>query len=147
MTYSEKKALFEALHVSIAHVGISFDSGKEASEAANLLSALLGKDKKEIPGVSFFVASDIELTNSRVRGKVGHIGFDTDDLIRTLRALEEEGIKPDYQTARLDKDGSLKTVYLKENYFGFGIHFSQRIIKKDLDTQEDCAASVCIKPL
>lgn len=126
MTFEEKKKLFEELHVSVIHAGINFDSRDEACEAADRFSALLGQDKREVPGMSFFVGSGLELLNSRFRGRLGHVAYATDDLEKTLKVLEEEGYHVDWETARKNPDGSYRLVYLLDDFYGFRVHFNQR---------------------
>lgn len=126
MTSTQKKNLFDEMNVSLVHVGINFNSANESSAAADFLCNLLGKSKREIPGKSYFVGEQLELMNDRSRGTCGHICYATDDIKRTLEVLDEEGIAIDWENASYFANGKPRLVYLKNEYYGFAIHFIQR---------------------
>ncbi len=127
MSETERTKMYEELNLRLIHVGINFDNDAQASEAADLFCKMLNLNKKPVPGMSYFAGDCVELMNNRNRGSKGHIGFATNDLDKTEALMEEMGFKVDKDSYFFLPNGKKVLVYLEDEYYGFAVHFTERI--------------------
>ena len=126
MTNTEKNELYKELDLALIHIGINFENDKQASQAADLFCKMLNLKKKPVPGSSYFAGSCVEMMNNNKRGSKGHIAFATNDLKKTEELMEANGFEIDRESYFKLPNGRKILVYLREEVFGFAIHFTER---------------------
>ena len=112
------------IRFSILHVGINEEDGKSALELADLLCGLFGWEKKD-GNSSVFSGSGIEIMKGNGKGQKGHIAIAASDLEGAIELLRSKGVEFDESSKKYNADGSLKTIYLAEDYGGFALHIMQ----------------------
>lgn len=127
ITLLTKQAVDKMLGFEIGHIGINSDNADEAKKTADMLSLLLGQAPERDSEKSVFVGSGFEIMKSSARGKCGHIALVTNSVERAVYHLSARGIEFDNESAQYNADGSMKFIYFKEEFGGFGIHL---ILKK-----------------
>ena len=70
--------------------------------------------------------SAVEVMRENYLGAKGHIAFGTPDIDAAVQWLEAQGFSVDPATAKYDKDGALKAIYLTEAFGGFAVHLLKR---------------------
>lgn len=111
-----------------AHLGVNGASKEEALRFLRFCQEILHfKDVRETP-VSYFIADEkMELMKEGGEGTKGHIGFFVSpDLMSCLKHLEELGYAVEWEHARKNSDGTIRMVYLRDEFNGFKIHFAQK---------------------
>ncbi len=119
ITAISKEAVKTMLGFSLAHIGMNFEQGEEASQAAKTLCALFGLEYK--PGEASDFAGDIaECMKPPYRGKNGHIAIGTNSLERAIYHLGRQGVEFD------ELSRTKQIIYLKKEVGGFGVHLRQK---------------------
>ncbi len=109
---------------TLAHIGINPD-GADAAAIADRFCSAFGYARKD-GASSVFAGSVVEVMRENYLGAKGHIAFGTPDVNAAVQWLEARGFAVDPATAKYDKDGSLKAIYLTEAFGGFAIHLLKR---------------------
>lgn len=120
ITLLAKEAMEKILGFGLAHVGINCDDA-QADMAAGQLAGMFGLNLTE-GSSSIFAGSLFELMKLPVKGSRGHIAIKTNYIERAVHYLSGKGYEFDEATARKDESGKLKSIYLKNELCGFGIH-------------------------
>jgi 2-dehydro-3-deoxyphosphogluconate aldolase/(4S)-4-hydroxy-2-oxoglutarate aldolase len=121
-----REALMSIMGFQVIHFGVNAGSGKKAGEAAELLRNLFGFSLKD--GNSSVFASDfIEVMKiPDAAGAKGHIGIQTNSIVRAKAYLEKQGVEFDPASAKTFPDGSLLALYAKTEILGFAWHLIQK---------------------
>ena len=109
------------MNFQLAHVGINCNSSDEAKETASAICTLFGLDLIEA-APSFFAGTAVECMKQGGYGHNGHIGFSTDDMPLAMSYLASKGYEFIEESKKLNPDGSVKLIYLKNEIAGFAIH-------------------------
>jgi 2-dehydro-3-deoxyphosphogluconate aldolase/(4S)-4-hydroxy-2-oxoglutarate aldolase len=119
-----REAVLNMLDFKFAHVGVNAGSEGEAEKAAKLFETLFGFTRGDRSG-SVFAGSSMEIMKNTGPGTYGHIGVKTSNAGKAAACLERMGIELKSDTARLDKNGNITFIYLKEEIAGFAVHIVQ----------------------
>ncbi|GHT43581.1 hypothetical protein AGMMS49921_11830 [Endomicrobiia bacterium] len=125
ITKLSKEALFTMLGFEVQHIGINMLDVVSADETSKRFETLFGFIKQERSG-SFFAGSSIEVMKKQFFGKNGHIAIRTNNVMRAVYHLEQNGVVFDYKTALYDEDGNLRNIYLKEEIGNFAVHLVEK---------------------
>ncbi|NLP35561.1 MAG: bifunctional 4-hydroxy-2-oxoglutarate aldolase/2-dehydro-3-deoxy-phosphogluconate aldolase [Clostridiales bacterium] len=124
-----KKLTEEAIHLMLGfelrHIGINTNNENEATSVADYFDKMFGFSKI-VGSSSIFAGSGVEVLKSPYLGKNGHIAVQTNDVKRAMYHLSKRGVEFDMNTANYDNNGSVKTVYMKDEVGGFAIHLIQK---------------------
>lgn len=109
----------------LEHIGINTPNPEEALSLAQLLSSMFNLEprhgqKSEFGGPYF------ECMKQPFLGTNGHIAMRTSNLNAAVEELKEKGFAFNMSTAAYEQDGSLKNVYLEQEFGGFAIHIMQK---------------------
>ena len=117
----------EAPKFEFAHLGVNARSKEEAEKFLLFCENILNfKDKFEKP-LSYFIADrKMELMKNDGRGTFGHIAIYTPDMDAGIKYLESMGYEMDYDDIRLDENGKIRLIYIKEEMNGFAIHLTSQ---------------------
>lgn len=124
ITALTRKAVSLMLGFSLEHIGINAANQPEAERAANLLDALFGLDRRELP-VSYF-SGPFEVMKSVGRGQHGHIAVACHDIDRAMFHLESRGFAFDKASIQQNEKGQTTFVYLADEILGFAIHLIRK---------------------
>ncbi len=119
-----KEAVYKMLGFQLAHIGINFDDSYAAKKAADVFDNLFGFEANENTG-SIFAHTFMELLKTPYLGEKGHIAISTNSVCRAKAYLEKKGVAFLEDTAKLDENGNLKLIYMKDEIGGFAIHLVQ----------------------
>lgn len=115
-----RKSVLAIFQYVFEHVGINYydvpSMEPTVFKLADMFDLKLGDT-----GSSTFVSEYMELTKEKYRGDHGHIGFRTNDIVRSVFYFEKAGIEMDHDSIRLYK-GKLHVIYFKERWGGFAWH-------------------------
>ncbi|WOC31368.1 MULTISPECIES: bifunctional 4-hydroxy-2-oxoglutarate aldolase/2-dehydro-3-deoxy-phosphogluconate aldolase [Caproicibacterium] len=118
-----REAVQTMLGLRVQHVGINCKNSGEASALGDALRALsLSKEEKL---VSYFSGSLFELMKTPGRGTNGHVALGVSHLQRAVDYLQLRGVSFDDSSRQYAEDGSLRLIYLQEEFGGFALHLSQ----------------------
>ncbi|MBR0129824.1 MAG: hypothetical protein IJM08_00805 [Firmicutes bacterium] len=120
-----------AVNFRLAHVGINCDNEEEAKKIADLLCLVFNLDIRETPK-AFFAGDYYEVMKDIGAGRFGHIAMEVDDIHEAIKELESKGFKCDIDGGMRRADGSLRLVYIKEDFAGFAIHITEKDKKPQL---------------
>lgn len=109
----------------LEHIGINTPNAEEAEKLASLLSMMFNLEprhgqKSEFGGPYF------ECMKAPFLGSNGHIAMRTPDLTSAMEELKEKGFSFNMETAAYKEDGTLKNVYLDNEFGGFAIHIMEK---------------------
>lgn len=116
-TRASVRAIFQYV---FEHVGINYYDVPSMEPTVFKLAQMFNL-KLGDTGSSTFVSEYMELTKEKYRGEHGHIGFRTNDIVRSVFYFENDGIEFDKDSIRLYK-GSMHVIYFKEQWGGFAWH-------------------------
>ncbi len=121
-----RRAIAGIFGFEIAHVGINCENEKDSLAFAELFSRVLNVPITEYPNCHF-AGTLLEINKAPGRGRNGHIGLLTRDLVRAAAYAESRGIAFDWDKA-LFFPGSkrVKCVYFKNDIAGFAFHLLQK---------------------
>lgn len=126
VTRITREAVKTMLGLTIAHIGINSQDEKTALDTAHLLSLALDTNLERDNEKSVFVGSEFEIMKYMGFGKFGHIAIASNSVDRAVYYLSRRGIEFDMDTAAYNDDGSMKFVYLTNDFGGFKIHLIQK---------------------
>ncbi len=110
----------------LAHVGVNAGDEKSALALAETLASMFDLQTKDA-AKSVFAGGMFECMKLPSRGTKGHIGLFASDLNAALADLESKGVRLSYDdTLMRNPDGSIKNVYLRDEFGGFAIHIMQK---------------------
>jgi 2-dehydro-3-deoxyphosphogluconate aldolase/(4S)-4-hydroxy-2-oxoglutarate aldolase len=126
ITVLAREAVMAVLGFQVLHFGVNAGSGERAGETARLFQRLFGFSVKD--GNSSVFASDfIEvMKNPDAAGAKGHIGIQTNSIVRAKAYLERQGVEFDPAGFKTFPDGSLLAAYAKTEILGFAWHLLQK---------------------
>lgn len=116
-----REAVAEMLGFTLKHVGIYVDEEAAARTAALQFADLLGGEVRE-GSHSVFAGPWVELTKRPGRGVCGHLAFGVNYVERAVYHLKRKGFAFEESSKVCEADGSLKSVYLKDEIGGFAVH-------------------------
>lgn len=119
-----RKAVMKMHGFKMVHVGINFNSEKEALAFSFFFSSIFGFENVE-NDKTIFTSQEIECLKKPYLGKNGHLGIETNNIERSIVYLKSKGITVDMDNA-IYKDKKLFVVYLKDEIFGYAIHLVQK---------------------
>ncbi|MDR3021399.1 MAG: bifunctional 4-hydroxy-2-oxoglutarate aldolase/2-dehydro-3-deoxy-phosphogluconate aldolase [Clostridiales bacterium] len=115
-------AVDKMLGFEFVHMGIHSSEQKSALAGADKLVSLFGLDKK-VGNSSVFITPQIEITNTMLYKKVGHIAIRTNSMKRAIAMLKSKGIALEEDSIKTKPDGSIHIAYLKDvDINGFAVH-------------------------
>jgi len=126
ITKLTKLSVDTMLGLEIGHIGINHENEEEAKTTAQMLSLLMGKDVERESEKCMFVGSQFEIMKSQGPGRCGHIAVLTNNVERAIYHLGARGVKFNEETATFNDDGTRKSIYLAEEFGGFGVHLIQK---------------------
>lgn len=109
----------------LEHIGIVNQSHEEALALAQLLSGMFNLTPRH-GQKSEFAGDYFECMRAPFLGTHGHIAMRTKDLDAAVEELKGKGVTFNVETATYNEDGTLKNIYLAEEYAGFAIHVTQK---------------------
>ena len=112
---------------ALAHVGINAANAGEAQAVVRALADAFNLPVKEGDS-SDFAGDAVEVMKTPYLGRLGHIAFGTPDCEAAMKDLESRGYAVDMSTVRYRPDGTMNSVYLKDEIGGFAVH----VLKKDI---------------
>lgn len=113
------------LNFQLAHLGINQADAEEAKATAALLASLFGWEQRDTEG-SIFVNNQFEVLKMPFRGRLGHVGITTSDVVKARAWLESQGIVFAEESANYDENGRLKLIYARDDIAGFAFHITQK---------------------
>lgn len=113
------------LNFQLAHLGINQADAAEGAATAALLASLFGWEQRDTEG-SIFVNEQFEVMKKPFRGRLGHIGITTSDVVKARAWLESKGIVFAEESANYDENGRLKLIYARDDIAGFAFHITQK---------------------
>jgi 2-dehydro-3-deoxyphosphogluconate aldolase/(4S)-4-hydroxy-2-oxoglutarate aldolase len=126
ITALAREALMSILGFQVLHFGVNAGSGEKAGEAAKLLQSLFGFSLKD-GNSSVFAGDFIEVMKiPGAAGAKGHIGIQTNSIVRAKAYLEKQGVEFDPASFKTFPDGSLLAAYAKTEILGFAWHLLQK---------------------
>ena len=115
------------LGLKLGHIGINNENEAEAKATANALALLMGQYIEKESAKGMFVGTEFEVLKANGRGKNGHIAILTNSVDRAVYHLGLKGIKFDESSAGYNADGTMKYIYLADEFAGFAVHL---VLKK-----------------
>ena len=109
----------------LAHVGINSENSEEAKKIADLLCLVFDLKIRETDK-AYFAGDEFECMKYMGAGRLGHIAMEVEDIRDAIAELKKKGFDVDMDTAMYREDGSLRLVYIKEDFAGFSIHLSEK---------------------
>jgi 2-dehydro-3-deoxyphosphogluconate aldolase/(4S)-4-hydroxy-2-oxoglutarate aldolase len=126
ITALAREALMSILGFQVIHLGINAGSGEKAGEAAGFFRDLFGFSIKD-GNSSAFAGDFIEVMKiPNAAGARGHIGIQTNSIVRAKAYLERQGVEFDPASFKTFPDGSLLAAYAKAEILGFAWHLIQK---------------------
>lgn len=119
-----RSAVSLMLGLEVRHIGINSGSPGQAKEDAEQLCKLLGWDVKD-GNSSMFAGTQFELMKKPFRGTHGHIAIGCNNIARSRWHLERRGFAFDDES-KIEKNGKLVSIYLKDEIVGFAFHLLQK---------------------
>ena len=120
-----RQALFSALGLRIAYIGINAGTKKAAVQAAAIFGALF----PVVDSTNFVFAADtVRIAKHKEPGKHGQLVIGAPSMPRTLAYLERLSIEAASETFEKDGKGNICAFYLREEILGFAVQFIQRCI-------------------
>jgi 2-dehydro-3-deoxyphosphogluconate aldolase/(4S)-4-hydroxy-2-oxoglutarate aldolase len=126
ITALAREAVMSILGFQVIHFGINAGSGEKAGETADFFRNFFGFSIKD--GNSSVFASDfIEVMKiPNAAGTRGHIGIQTNSIVRAKAYLEKQGVEFDPAGLKTSPDGSLLAAYARNEILGFAWHLIQK---------------------
>lgn len=125
ITRLTREAVTSMLGFEMKHIGINTENEAEAIAAAKTFEALFGMTYAVGNSSVFSGKKEIEIMKSQGRGKHGHIAIGTNTIERAVAHLKARGIAF-ADDSRVEKNGKLISIYLKDEICGFGVHLVQK---------------------
>jgi 2-dehydro-3-deoxyphosphogluconate aldolase/(4S)-4-hydroxy-2-oxoglutarate aldolase len=126
ITTLAREAVLSILGFQVLHFGINAKSGEKAGETAKLFNTLFGLPIRD-GNSSVFAGDLIEVMKlPGAPGTGGHIGIQTNSIVRAKAYLEKQGVEFDPASFKNFPDGSLLAAYAKTEILGFAWHLLQK---------------------
>lgn len=125
ITRLTREAVTSMLGFEMKHIGLNTENEQEALAAAKTFEALFGMAYAVGNSSVFSGKKEIEIMKARGRGKHGHIAIGTNTIERAVAHLKARGVAFADET-RVEKNGKLIAIYLKDEICGFGVHLVQK---------------------
>lgn len=121
ITDATRETVEKLLNFKLSHVGIN---AVNAEETASKLTRIFGGKTNDIGG-AVFANGFFELMKQPSGGACGHIAVSTPNVERAVYYLKTRGVAFDENSAMFAQDGTMKFIYLAEEFDGFKIHLTQ----------------------
>lgn len=115
----------EKLNFEVVHIGLNTPDNEEALATANAFATLFGWQVKEGKD-SIYAGPWLEMMKGRGRGTHGHIAVAVDDIQAAKAYLEKKGYAFATDSVKVDADGKMIVIYLKDEIAGFAVHLLQK---------------------
>ncbi len=125
ITAACNRAVDISLGFELAHIGINHDNELEAITTASAIAGIFRLEVKN-GNSSVFAGKYVEAMKMPFRGKLGHIGFYTNSMARSLAYFNNCGIAINPDSIRTDEYGTPVSAYLMDEIAGFAIHVVRR---------------------
>ncbi|NCC06601.1 MAG: bifunctional 4-hydroxy-2-oxoglutarate aldolase/2-dehydro-3-deoxy-phosphogluconate aldolase [Clostridia bacterium] len=125
ITRLTKEAVTNMLGFEIKHIGINSADEAEATATAATFASLFSFDSVAGNSSIFAANKAIEIMKKPGRGAKGHIAVGTNTIDRAVAHLKSQGVEFD-DTSRVEKNGKLVAIYLKNEVGGFAVHLVQK---------------------
>ena len=122
ITAITKETVNTMLGFKIVHIGINSDTSDAAYRTGDMFKKALNCDITKDGAASIFVGDSIEIMKSAGKGKNGHIALGTNSVDRAVYHLSLKGISFDDESAKYNDDGTMKFIYMNDDFGGFKIH-------------------------
>lgn len=109
----------------LEHIGINCNAPEEAQKLAEFLSMTFNLTPR-MGNKSVFGGPYFECMKTPFLGKNGHIAMRTPNLDAAVAELTAKGFGFRMETAAYNDDGTLKNIYLEQEFGGFAIHIMQK---------------------
>ena len=106
---------------TVVHVGINEKDGDSAVALAEKLCSIFGWKMKN-GNSSCFAGDGVEVMKGPYLGEKGHIAIGTADVDAAVEYLQSKGIEFNEESRKLNDDGTVKAIYLKDDFGGFALH-------------------------
>lgn len=120
-----KEMVKNLLGVELAHVGIN-GTPETYQSIAEEYSVLLDCGLRELPGLSFFAGTTIEVMKQNGRGKNGHIAYRVNNVERAMHYYQNRGYRFVEETFKYNEAGKIIFAYFENEIGGFAIHLTQK---------------------
>lgn len=115
-----RKSVLAIFQYIFEHVGINYCDVPSMEPTVFMLADMFDL-KIGDTGSSTFVSEYMELTKEKYRGDFGHIGFRTNDIVRSVFYFKKAGFEFEEGSERYYK-GGLHVIYFKERWGNFAWH-------------------------
>jgi len=115
-----RKSVLAIFQYVFEHVGINYYDVPSMEPTVFMLADMFDL-KIGDTGSSTFVSEYMELTKEKYRGEHGHIGFRTNDIVRSVFYFSKAGFEFEEGSERYYK-GGLHVIYFKERWGNFAWH-------------------------
>lgn len=119
ITAAAKETVAALLDFKPAHIGINSDN---AAATAQRITSIFGGQIENETEKGMFAGGFFEIMKQFSGGKCGHIAVSTPNVERAVYYLKKRGAAFDEESAKFAPDGSLKFIYLSNDFDGFKIH-------------------------
>lgn len=120
-----KEIVKNLLGVELAHVGIN-GTPETYKSIAEEYGVLLDCGLRELPGLSFFAGTTIEVMKQNGRGKNGHIAYRVNNVERAMHHYKTRGYCFVEETFKYNADEKIIFAYFENEIGGFAIHLTQK---------------------
>lgn len=121
ITEATRETVAALLDFKLDHIGIN---SSEAERTAGKLADIFGGGTTDI-GAAVFANGIFELMKNPSGGKCGHIAVSTPQVERAVYYLKKRGVEFDELSTMYSPDGTMKFIYLSDDFDGFKIHLTQ----------------------
>lgn len=120
-----QEAVQTMLGFSLDHVGINEENEGQALQTAFLFAKVFGFGLREEEKF-VFAGTAVEVMKTPGYGKYGHIAIGTNSVERAVWHLKRAGIAFREESAVRKEKGTLKSIYLQEEFGGFAVHLMKK---------------------
>ena len=120
-----QEAVQTMLGFSLDHVGINEENEGQALRTASLFAKVFGFGLREEEKF-VFAGTAVEVMKTPGYGKYGHIAIGTNSVERAVWHLKRAGIAFREESAVRKEKGTLKSIYLQEEFGGFAVHLMKK---------------------
>ena len=120
-----QEAVQTMLGFSLDHVGINEENEGQALQTASLFAKVFGFGLREEEKFAF-AGTAVEVMKTPGYGKYGHIAIGTNSVERAVWHLKRAGIPFREESAVRKEKGTLKSIYLQEEFGGFAVHLMKK---------------------
>lgn len=124
-----KEAIMLTHGFDLAHIGINQNSKTAANQLSQSIASLFGFEVETLDSSDFLHKNQqriIEVMFTPTHGQNGHVAIYTHNVSRAMAYLTALGVTFIEDSKRFDKNGNIKSIYLKQEMGGFAFHLVQR---------------------